>query len=88
MRFCQEKGIQFVSDEVYALSSHSEESGQRFASALEVMGGVECSGEDENGLASYSSDHSRHQVIDTDRVHVVWSISKDFGYSGIRMVCP
>lgn len=22
------------------------------------------------------------------RVHVIWSISKDFGSSGIRLVCP
>jgi gliotoxin/aspirochlorine biosynthesis aminotransferase len=69
LRFCQEKDIHFVSDEIYALSvfdapDHTEAVG--FESVLSLdLDVVGC---------------------DPSRVHAIWSMSKDFGCSGLRMV--
>jgi len=75
IKFCHERGIHFVSDEVYALSSFSSDTFPDpvpFVSALSI---------DVEGLG-----------CDPSRVHVVWSVSKDLGSSGFRLVsspgCP
>jgi aspartate/methionine/tyrosine aminotransferase len=67
MRFCQEHGLHYISDEIFALSVFEtpDSKGNPFVSALSLM----------------------DEAIDSSRVHVVWSASKDFGCSGIRMVC-
>lgn len=65
--FCRRKNLHYISDEVYALSLHSnsENQGQSpgFVSALSL--------EDSANL-----------------VHIVYSLSKDFGCSGLRLVSP
>jgi aspartate/methionine/tyrosine aminotransferase len=61
MRLCQEHGMHFISDEIYALSVWG---GGEFVSALSI---------DTKGL------------IDADRVHVLWGLSKDFGANGLRL---
>lgn len=61
MRLCQEQGMHFISDEIYALSVWG---GEEFVSALSI---------DTSG------------IIDADRVHVLWGMSKDFGANGLRL---
>ncbi|KAI1176305.1 1-aminocyclopropane-1-carboxylate synthase 7 [Nemania sp. FL0916] len=68
IRFCKEKQIHFISDEVYAMSSFKSKDSAAlvpFTSALSID--VEAIGGD------------------PAHVHVIWSISKDFGSSGFRM---
>lgn len=69
MEFCENHGLQFISDEIYALSTWNEqvESGPPlvpFQSALGI---------DTKGL------------IEPAKVHVIWGMSKDFGANGIRI---
>jgi gliotoxin/aspirochlorine biosynthesis aminotransferase len=69
LNFCQLRGIHFISDEVYALTSFNNPEIPKpapFISALKI---------DATALG-----------CDLSRVHVIWSTSKDFGSSGIRMV--
>lgn len=69
VKFCHKRGIDLISDEVFALSVfHSAEmpNETRFTSVLSL------------DVAALGGDPSR--------VHVVWSPSKDFGSSGIRIV--
>lgn len=62
-----------MSDEVYAMSE--------FASSAEpVIPFISVLALDISGLLG------GEEEINRSRVHVVWSISKDFGSSGIRMV--
>ena len=72
VRFCCARAIHFVSDEVYAMSefANSAEPAVPFVSVLAL---------DISTLVS-------EEEVDRSRVHVLWSISKDFGSSGIRMV--
>jgi gliotoxin/aspirochlorine biosynthesis aminotransferase len=69
LRFCQEKDIHLISDEIYALStfeSHDHTEATPFRSVLNLdLDLVGC---------------------DSGRVHVLWSLSKDFGCSGLRLV--
>ncbi|KAK8044766.1 hypothetical protein PG993_004790 [Apiospora rasikravindrae] len=69
IKLCHKKGIHFISDEIYALSSFANpDLGDRavpFVSALQLdIQGMGC---------------------DLSRVHTIWSLSKDFGSSGLRM---
>jgi aspartate/methionine/tyrosine aminotransferase len=73
MEFCQERGLHLISDEIYALTTL-------------------------NGLASKSTPFVSTLAlteplvpegavkIDPSRVHVIWSASKLFGLSGLRVV--
>ncbi|KAL3448144.1 pyridoxal phosphate-dependent transferase [Aspergillus insuetus] len=73
LRFCAVHNLHFISDEVYALSSFREDHTlPPFTSALSLLDG--------NENLSLSP-------IMAFRVHVVWSLSKDFGCSGIRLGC-
>lgn len=69
VKFCQEHGIHYISDEVYALSAfpspHAQEMAP-FVSALSL------------DLTTLG--------YDAKYVHTIWSVSKDFGSSGVRMV--
>ena len=73
--FCHERGLHLVSDEVYALSV-LENSSTPFVSVLEALGAP----------ASQREPQGTAEPIHPSRVHQVWSLSKDFGSSGIRMV--
>lgn len=69
VKFCQERNIHFISDELYALSEYPSSDLQNavpFTSALQL---------DTKAIGA-----------DLSRVHTVWSFSKDFGSSGLRMV--
>lgn len=73
VRFCSAHAIHFISDEVYAMSgfASSAEPAVPFFSVLAL---------------DLSTPVTEDEKVDRSRVHVVWSISKDFGSSGIRMV--
>ena len=73
--FCHRCGLHLVSDEVYALSV-LEGSAIPFVSVLEALGIPASEGTSENEA----------QSIHPSRVHQVWSVSKDSGSSGVRMV--
>ncbi|MCJ1271570.1 hypothetical protein MMC22_011472 [Lobaria immixta] len=75
VRFCRARTIHFVSDEVYAMSEFASSAGPAapFVSAL--------------ALDTSTPGSEEEQQIDRSRVHVIWSTSKDFGSSGIRMGC-
>lgn len=69
IKFCHEKRIHFIADEIYALSAFSttdDVEALPFTSTLQLdIAGMKC---------------------DSSRVHTIWSVSKDFGSSGLRMV--
>ncbi|KAH8659316.1 aspartate aminotransferase [Tricladium varicosporioides] len=68
MRFCEEKQIHMISDEVYALSVYDtiEKDIPKFTSILSI---------DPAGL------------IDSQRLHVLYGMSKDFASAGLRIGC-
>lgn len=68
-QFCQKHNIHFISDEVYALSVFGED--------------VE-TGKKLTFPSALQLDLPALNV-DPDRVHIIWSTSKDFGSSGIRV---
>lgn len=69
MKLCQQYGIHFISDEIYALSTFENK----------VDTGVEI-----HPFESVLSIDTTH-IIDPALVHVIWGISKDFGANGLRM---
>lgn len=81
VRFCGRRGIHFVSDEIYAHSLF----GCGVGSRRSVVDGAEEEGGDEGFVSALSLDLDALGV-DKSLVHVVWSMSKDFGASGIRLV--
>ena len=86
MSWCHKRGIHFVSDEMYAMSTiltpgeDVKPGVQPFVSALQIAG---LNQDDVKGGES-----RKQKIVDTDysKTHVVWGMSKDFGSSGIRMV--
>ena len=69
MKFCQERQMHLISDEIYALSVWENKVDKDvtitpFESVLSI---------DTNG------------IIDPDLVHVLWGMSKDFGANGLRV---
>lgn len=76
--FCRKRGIHYVSDEVYAMSEISTadlERGNGFVSALSLAPA-------QPSLPTSTQTGDQEDVS----VHVIWSISKDYGSSGLRMV--
>lgn len=73
MEFCQERGLHLISDEIYALSTLTDapDDSPSFVSALALTEPLVPEGA---------------VKIDPSRVHVVWSASKLFGSSGLRVV--
>jgi aspartate/methionine/tyrosine aminotransferase len=73
MEFCQERGLHLISDEIYALTSLNSVSSNRtpFVSTLALTEPLVPEGA---------------VKIDPSRVHVIWSASKLFGLSGLRVV--
>ncbi|KAI4147390.1 MAG: hypothetical protein LQ340_005574 [Diploschistes diacapsis] len=96
MQFRAKKGLHMVSDEVYALSILEGEEGEGaegkvetrgggmvnkrlgFVSALEAVGGT-VEGKEANDV------NDADPAFDLSRLHVVWSLSKDLGSTGVRM---
>lgn len=73
MEFCQERGLHFISDEIYALTKLNDvpDSAPSFVSALSLTEPLVPEGA---------------VKIDPSRVHVVWAASKLFGAGGLRIV--
>lgn len=73
MEFCQERGLHFISDEIYALTELKDTSPRsaKFVSALSLTEPLVPEGA---------------VKIDPSRVHVIWAASKLFGSSGLRIV--
>ena len=79
MQFCQAHDLHLISDEVYALSSFKSSSTlPPFVSALSLL--------DSLPETDIEGRHKHKDGFNPARVHVIWSMSKDFGCSGIRMV--
>lgn len=70
LRFCDVNGLHLISDEVYAMSSLQSTSYSPFISVLSLL----------------DMDLTPNLPNLASRVHVIWSMSKDFGCSGIRLV--
>ena len=69
IKFCDDKKIHFISDEIYAMSSFE------CPDVPEPVPFVSTLSLDVQGMG-----------YDLRRVHTIWSLSKDLGSSGLRMV--
>ncbi|KAL1641562.1 hypothetical protein SLS61_010077 [Didymella pomorum] len=73
LEFCQERGLHLISDELYALTDLGHvKKGEEFVSVLSLTDPFLPEGAIK---------------VDPNRVHVVWSASKLFGVSGLRVGC-
>lgn len=70
MSFCHKRNLHYISDEIFALCAFNSPS-VPFVSALSLLDNP--SGE-------------RADAIRRSHVHVIWSLSKDLGSPGVRMV--
>ncbi|KAK8069351.1 hypothetical protein PG994_005967 [Apiospora phragmitis] len=78
LEFCHAHNLHFISDEVYALSTitgSAVRAPKPFVSVLALL--------DEDGMGDAAA-----VAAMAPKVHMVWSMSKDFGCSGIRMANP
>ncbi|KAI0436488.1 pyridoxal phosphate-dependent transferase [Xylaria telfairii] len=73
LEFCDARGMHLVSDEAYATSAlrRADECSQPFVSVLALKG----------------DDATKGVTGPSRKVHVIWTMSKDFGCSGLRMGC-
>jgi aspartate/methionine/tyrosine aminotransferase len=80
LQFCEAHNIHFISDEIYALSNFGATRCGQYANPDTVIGL-------ETKFTSVLSMDPKRLGVDPARVHVAYSISKDLGSSGLRMVC-
>jgi aspartate/methionine/tyrosine aminotransferase len=80
LQFCEAHNIHFISDEIYALSNFGATRCGQYANPDTVIGL-------ETKFTSVLSMDLKRLGVDPARVHVAYSISKDLGSSGLRMVC-
>ncbi|KAL6862023.1 PLP-dependent transferase [Trichoderma novae-zelandiae] len=80
LQYCQKDNLHFVSDEIYALSTFGD-----LGESSETSKKVYRSPETE--FVSVLSRDLGLLEVERSRVHVLYSISKDFGCSGIRLGC-
>ncbi|KAF4542001.1 PLP-dependent transferase [Lasiodiplodia theobromae] len=73
LQFCEEADLHFVSDEIYALSAFGP---------LPGCGGLQSPSLSFDSVLAMDLERLR---VDASRVHLLYSISKDFGSSGLRM---
>ncbi|KAJ5087655.1 hypothetical protein N7456_011271 [Penicillium angulare] len=78
-KFCTKRGLHFICDEVFANTAFYPED-EKFTSALSILPAIE-------GSADEDVSAQVHDTIDPSRVHVIWSMSKDFGACGVRSGC-
>lgn len=71
LRFCEQRNLHFISDEVYAMSTIEPDTSSKNLSPF----------------VSILSCDSASVGCSPRRVHAIWSISMEFGSSGIRLVC-
>lgn len=70
MSFCHKKNLHYISDEIFANCAFNSPS-TPFVSVLSLL-------ENQEG--------GRADTIRSSRVHAIWSLSKDFGSPGVRLV--
>jgi aspartate/methionine/tyrosine aminotransferase len=80
LQFCEAHNIHFISDEIYALSNFGATRCSQYANPYTVIGL-------ETKFTSVLSIDLKRLGVDPAHVHVAYSISKDLGSSGIRLVC-
>jgi aspartate/methionine/tyrosine aminotransferase len=80
LQFCEAQNIHFISDEIYALSNFGPTRCGQYANPDTVTGL-------ETKFTSVLSIDLKRLGVDPARVHVAYSISKDLGSSGLRLVC-
>ncbi|KAM0136168.1 hypothetical protein ACHAP3_004791 [Botrytis cinerea] len=73
LKWCSQKGLHYISDEVYGGIQFGDTQSDRFVSTLSLLGD--------------SSDSDDGIVFDKSKLHVLWSTSKLFGIPGIRLGC-
>lgn len=78
--FCQTHGLHYISDELYAMSDLQRKQGYDgnrgvpFASALRLT------------HQSPELEAQKLHTLSPSKIHIIWSLSKDFGSSGLRLV--
>ncbi|KAM0148922.1 hypothetical protein ACHAPG_009716 [Botrytis cinerea] len=73
LKWCSQKGLHYISDEVYCGIQFGDTQSDRFVSTLSLLGD--------------SSDSDDGIVFDKSKLHVLWSASKLFGIPGMRLGC-
>ncbi|KAF5870194.1 putative 1-aminocyclopropane-1-carboxylate synthase protein [Botrytis fragariae] len=73
LKWCSQKGLHYISDEVYGGIQFGDTQSDKFVSALSLL--------DDN------SDSDDGTAFDKSKLHVLWSASKLFGLPGIRLGC-
>ncbi|KAF2092843.1 PLP-dependent transferase [Rhizodiscina lignyota] len=80
LQYCEQEDLHFVSDEIYALST--------FGAIKEDYAGCgEVFESPASDFVSVLSRDLRKLGVNSSRVHLIYSISKDFGGSGMRLGC-
>jgi aspartate/methionine/tyrosine aminotransferase len=81
LQFCETHNIHFISDEIYALSNFGAIRFSQDVSNPDVVIGLETK------FTSVLAIDLKRLEVDPARVHIAYSISKDLGSSGVRLVC-
>ncbi|KOS22910.1 putative inactive 1-aminocyclopropane-1-carboxylate synthase-like protein 2 [Escovopsis weberi] len=87
LRLCEEKDLHFISDEIYALStfgSPTAESKQRTQAKERPGRGLQSPTRE---FVSVLSRNLKDLGVSPARVHLMYSVSKDLGCSGLRFGC-
>ena len=79
LQYCEEADVHFISDEIYALSTFG-------AMNEDFTGYSEIFKSPASQFVSVLSRDLQELGVDGSRVHLLYSISKDFGSSGLRFV--
>ncbi|KAH7048246.1 pyridoxal phosphate-dependent transferase [Macrophomina phaseolina] len=82
LRFCEEADLHFISDELYALSTFGRVPACHDSGGSGSLKITESPEDTFTSLLQIDLDRLR---VDASRVHVIYSISKDLGSSGLRM---
>lgn len=81
LRFCESHDIHYISDEIYGLSTWSGPNQASLESNPDIVESPE------KKFTSVLSLDLKELKVNPARVHVIYGISKDFGCSGLRLVC-
>jgi len=81
LKFCESHDIHYISDEIYGLTTWSGPNQARLESNPDIIESPE------KKFTSVLSMDLKKLKVNPARVHVVYSISKDLGSSGLRLVC-
>ncbi len=81
LKFCESHDIHYISDEIYGLSTWSDPNQPRSEPNPNIVESPE------KKFTSVLSMNLKKLKVNPARVHVIYGISKDFGSSGLRLVC-